>query len=104
MARGRPRRKSLRNVSNCDVCERRGPGCPCVCVSAVTDPRAAHYWTFRIYLNLARENRRMATQCSARGGEARPAAEGGAIPIRATLLSLTHVHAHVSADSAHTWQ
>ena len=103
MARGRPRRKSLRNVSNCDVCERRGPGCPCVGVSAVTDPVQPIIGPF-VYLNLARENRRMATQCSARGGEARPAAEGGAIPIRATLLSLTHVHAHVSADSAHTWQ
>ena len=50
MAKGRPRRKSLRNVSNCDVCERRGPQgaprarppCPCVrcrCVSAVSQTR-----------------------------------------------------------------
>ena len=58
----------MRNVSNCDVCERRGPGCPCVGVSAVTDPVQP---IIGLYISTWRE--RMATlgQCTevrARGG------------------------------------
>lgn len=73
MARGRPRRKSLRNVSNCDVCERRGPGCPCVGVSAVTDPVQP---IIGLYISTWRE--RMATlgQCTEREVESQ-SGEGG---------------------------